>query len=141
MEQQISMTLYEATDLLASNRELIMETWNFFVSIHIALFGAIFIADNRISFRERFIIVPLYIGVMYINYRGQIDNYTNAQKLLTTITRLEEEVAVPMVERLSTHYEAGWMMQYMELIYLTCAGVSFFIVFILQIGQKERHYR
>ena len=132
------MELYEANDLLASNRELIMHTWEFFVSLHIALFGAIFIAEAKITWRERLMIIPLYIGVVYLNYRSQLDNYTNAKKLIATAARLEEEIGLPLAERMSSTYQAGWLIDYLDEMYLICAGVTFFIVFVLQIGQKRR---
>ena len=68
------MTGYELHDLLANARELISDTWNFFLTVHLAVLGIVFIASRGIGFVERTVLVGAYLAFMYMNYAAQLDN-------------------------------------------------------------------
>lgn len=122
------MSLAEIHGILAQNRELITQTWNFFVTVHLAILGLVFIADhNRPPPLARFLIIPAYAAFMYINYRAQVDNYAYSTKILDYAAVIEAE-NVNAYASLSVIFETGWIMKYLPWIYSGAFGFGCVVV-------------
>ena len=76
------MTAYELSDLIASNRGLIAQTWALFISVHVGLFGVTALSRRKINIFERFLFVPIYLPFMYVSWRAQMDNYAYTERLI-----------------------------------------------------------
>jgi hypothetical protein len=114
------MTAYELHDLLVDHRGLIANTWQFFVSVHLALLGLAFV----VRFQERKLILRTlmfvgYAGFMFINYNAQLDNYRYAAVLLDYLA-VATQGAEPAQQALHQVFRKGWVLDYLAYIY----GVS-----------------
>ena len=69
------MSEYELLDLLASNYQKIDGLWNFFISIHLAILGALFLMPRRVSTPERLVAFGAYAAFMYVNRSAMLDSY------------------------------------------------------------------
>jgi hypothetical protein len=117
------MTPFELHDQLLHNRELIYDTWNFFVSVHLALLGVIFVADGQHkSLLQRLLIVPAYGGFMVVNYRAQVDNYGYAQAILGKIGKLDESA------RIVASVDRAWIADYLLEVYAGAAMLSVLLI-------------
>ena len=68
----VNLTLADAHQLLASNRDLINNTWHFFVSVHLALFAVALFSPNRAaSGKPLLLLLPFYAGFMYLGEMGE----------------------------------------------------------------------
>lgn len=74
----------EFLQTIIDQRNLNLNTWNFFVSIHIAIAGILFIIQRRIFWPEKFVVVLGYSLFMYMNWSAQIANYSIFQQMLDT---------------------------------------------------------
>lgn len=112
------MTLAEIHDILASNRALIAETWNFFVSIHLAIIGLVFLAHRaKTPIFLLLLMIPAYTSFMYINFRAQVDNYAYTKKILE-YAEVIEQAEENNLATLSVIFDTGWIIQYLQLIYI-----------------------
>jgi len=69
------MSEFALHELLAHNRELISDTWYYFLTVHLAVFGIVHVASRRVNIFERLTLIIAYLGFLAINYRAQSDNY------------------------------------------------------------------
>lgn len=129
------MSLAEIHTLLAMNRELIAQTWNFFVSVHLAITGIIFVSQgNRVPIVAKAALVPAYLGFMYINFRAQMDNYQYTRKILEYAQEIEATAAVERAT-LSVIFKTGWIIEYLSFIY---GGAAIFAIAIIFLGSWQR---
>jgi hypothetical protein len=116
------MNIGEVHDALAANRALIASTWEFFVSVHIALFGLVFIIDpRRVTLLARAFMLVAYFGFLYLNYRAQIDNYIYSRELIELGVSLERAQGGATQGVLGIAFHAGWVLAYLHYVY---AGVA-----------------
>lgn len=124
------MTGYELHDLLANNRELISDTWNFFLSVHLAIFGIVYIASGRITRLERFSIVIAYIAFMYMNYSAQVDNYDVYDRIIEQI-KLTSQGDGGDVARALVDLNPQWVADWLRELYAVAAGVSTLVIMLI----------
>lgn len=126
MDQMInSESLLQIHELIGQHRELISNTWQFFVSVHIAIFGLLFMINpDRVNWASRLVLFLAYSGFMYLNYNAQIDNYLYAKELLELAKELE--YGLPESQKIMTNVfgKPGWVLQYLIYIFsvATCIG-------------------
>lgn len=125
------MTGYELHDLLSSNRELISNTWQFFLSVHLALFGVIFIASSRILFRERVVLTGAYLGFMYMNFRAQIDNYAANDRLLKAINDMAPSAPGAATAKFLAVGDPYWIVSYLPMVFGAAALASSLIILFI----------
>ena len=126
MDQTMSqaMTAADYHAIFVANRGLIAETWNFFVTVHMAIIGLMFVArGNAVPLIARLLVLVGYAAFMYINYRAQVDNYGYSTEVLRRLQTIEGEKA------LVSMFQIGWINSYLPVIYVG-AGL-FSIVFVL----------
>jgi len=125
----VNLTLADAHQLLASNRDLINNTWHFFVSVHLALFAVAMFSPNRAaSGKPLLLLLPFYAGFMYLNYQAQLDNYNYAKQILdyiATLTQGSSEMAI-----LTASFHKGWLLPYLGWIYTAVGVFSSFVVIV-----------
>jgi hypothetical protein len=113
------MDSISASDLyamLSANRELIANTWHFFVSVHMGVVAALLLARHEGERRPQLLLlIPFYIGFMYLNFRAQIDNYEISRRLIGYIEQYEKNEGVPKI--IATLFEAGWVMPFLAPIF------------------------
>ena len=83
------MSLYELLDLLASNYQKIDTLWQFFIWIHLALLGGLFVVPRRFSIPERIVGFLAYAAFLYVNRSAMLDSYTYHAVLLDEIARFK----------------------------------------------------
>ncbi len=83
------MTLYELLDVIASQRELVFNTWNMFVAVHITIVGGLFLVQRDVSLKERVAAYALYIVFLYMNWNAQVVNYDYIGLLISEARALE----------------------------------------------------
>ena len=110
------MTEYELHVILASNRELIAQTWEFFVTVHLAIMGIFYVA-SRVPKKARFIFIFPYMGFLYLNFRAQIDNYTYAAKILNYLQDVVTTNSDSSTQTLTAAFKAGWILPALPIIY------------------------
>lgn len=114
------MDLLRLHEILTENRMLIAETWNFFVTVHLALIGLVIIAPKQKV--PHLILWPLicaYLSFCFINFRAQQDNYQYVADLLA-LTKTAEIDQLGR-ESLSAVFSAGWISSLLPLIYAAAA--------------------
>ena len=124
------MTAYELHDLLSSNRELISDTWNYFLTVHLAIFGIVYIASGHIRMIERLILVCGYFAFMGVNYMAQIDNYANHERIKDQIRLLGDESA----QALLLAVDKVWISDYILHIYGAAAFISSIVIIMINRG-------
>jgi len=135
------MTLAEIHEILAYNRALIAETWNFFVTVHLALIGLVFLAHRAKSQLFLLILlVPAYASFMYINYRAQIDNYKYTKKILEYAEHIELSVDNNLAT-LSAIFDTGWIIEYLQQIYLLAFVFGVLIILSEVISQRKPFFQ
>ena len=131
------MDIGEVHSALASNRALIASTWEYFVSVHIALFGLIFIIDpKRVTLLSRVFMLVAYFGFLYLNYRAQIDNYIYSRELIELGTMLEKAQVAGSRNVLGVAFHAGWVLAYLHYIY---AGTAVFGAALIAFPHNPKH--
>ncbi|MEO0400717.1 MAG: hypothetical protein AAF224_15020 [Pseudomonadota bacterium] len=125
------MTGYEISDLLASNRTLISETWNYFLTVHLAIFGIIYIASGRTGVTERIILVVAYLAFMVINYAGQVDNYGNYERLIEQIAGMPDSVDGAAQAKALVKLAPVWITDWLPEVYAAAAAVSSLILLLI----------
>jgi len=83
------MSTYELLDVLASNYQKIDGLWNFFITIHLALLGALFLMPRRISIPEKLVVLIAYGAFSYVNRGALVDTYDYHRVVLAEIARLK----------------------------------------------------
>jgi len=101
----------------------VQETWNFFVSVHMAVIGLMFIArGSHIPFFARLLVLPGYAAFMYINYQAQVDNYAYTAEIL-------QQLHVAGNGGVSTSmFRVGWVRGYLQMIYAGAAALSVLVM-------------
>lgn len=118
------MNIAEIHEVLGENRALIASTWEYFVTVHLSLFGLMFLINpQRITVISRVIMLAAYCGFMFINYRAQVDNYAYALELIRIGT--EAELAIDVNSRvISKVFKPGWLIEFLPLIYGVAAALG-----------------
>ena len=127
------VTGYELHDLLAANRELISDTWNFFLSVHLAVFGIVYIASGRTGWAERLVLAGAYLGFMYLNYMAQLDNYTAYNAILSQIMLLEDGSAAKAL----VGGDPAWIVDYLMIVFAAAAICSSLIIMLINRDRAE----
>nr|WP_321440890.1 hypothetical protein [uncultured Hyphomonas sp.] len=126
------MTIEQIHENIALNRELIAETWQFFVTVHLSLFGLLFLIDQRrVKWPVRFIMLAAYAGFMYLNYRAQLDNYNYSFELIRYGLKIETENSDESVLLLAV-FEPGWVVRWLKWIYGVAAVLGAALILIPQ---------
>jgi hypothetical protein len=126
------MSLYELLDLLASNYQKIDTLWEFFISIHLAVLGALFLMPRRVSMPERLVAFLAYAAFSYVNRSALVDTYDYHAVLLKEIARFK--AAPPDTGGLLVQQIAGFNLQAKTQFlawshYLAAAFVAFAMLF------------
>lgn len=131
------MSLAEIHQLLATNRQLIADIWQFFISVHLALFALIFtINPKRVTIFARLALVIAYFGFMYLNYHAQLDNYTYARDLIAAGRRLESDQIIAR-SPLFKAFQAGWIITYLPVIYGVSAALGTGLILLPQRNSRR----
>ncbi len=124
------MTGYELHDLLSGNRELISNTWNYFLTVHLALLGVIFVASGGINTIQRVVLFGAYAAFMYMNYAAQLDNYTFYIRLIEEIDAMPNDADGAMTAKSLATMDPVWIVDWLREVYLA-AGVTCGLVIML----------
>ncbi|MEE4211169.1 MAG: hypothetical protein V2I43_18115 [Parvularcula sp.] len=125
------MTGYELLDLMAENRNAIYETWYFFLSVHMAVFGIVYIARGYTHIIERFVMIGAYACFTYVNFRGQQDNYLLQANLVEEVRALASE---PIAQRLVEGDQSMWISAYLPHLYIAAGVCSALIILFINRG-------
>lgn len=133
------MTGYELHDLLAQNRELITDTWYFFLTVHLAVFGIVHVANRRVRFHERMLLYAAYFGFLAVNYIAQMDNYDVYLKLTEQIALLPGDATSNAAKALAPKGSDIWVTQGQNLlyVYLSAAALSVLVILFTSYGRRE----
>ncbi|MEM9898406.1 MAG: hypothetical protein AAF742_03405 [Pseudomonadota bacterium] len=133
------MTGYELHDLLSGNRELISDTWNYFLTVHLALLGVIFIASNGVNSVQRIVLFGAYIAFMYVNYMAQVDNYEFYTELIAVIQDLPNDAeGAATAKRLAT-MDPTWVVNYLSFVYLGAGAACGLIIMLIRRERREKN--
>jgi hypothetical protein len=132
------MGAYELHDLLVDHRGLIANTWQFFVSVHLALLGLAFV----VRFHDAKLVLRLlmftgYAGFMYINFMAQLDNYRYAAALLNALVE-EASGETPAIRAMHLLFRPGWILDYLHVIYLGSMVLGALAIFIPAFTARAR---
>jgi len=125
------LDLLQLYEVLGQHRELISNTWQFFVSVHIAIFGLLFMINpRRVSLISRIVLFLAYSGFMFLNYNAQVDNYTYSQELINLAHRLEALQPEPNQVLMRTFDAPGWLLSYLHYIFIVamCIGGALIMI-------------
>ncbi len=126
------MTGYELHDLLANARELISDTWNFFLTVHLAVLGIVFIASRGIGFVERTVLVGAYLAFMYMNYAAQLDNYGQYVQIIEQIELLPATAEGAATAKALATMEPVWITEWLMHAYIAAAAVASLIIMLIR---------
>jgi hypothetical protein len=134
------MSPYELLDLLASNDEKINTLWQFFIWIHLAILGALFLMPRRVSMPERLIAFLAYAAFSYVNRSALVDTYDYHTVLLQEIARLK--IAPAETGGLLVQQIAGFDLQtkiaFLAWSHYVAAGVvAFAMLFANALARRE----
>jgi hypothetical protein len=131
------MTAYELHDLLVDHRALIMNTWQFFVSVHLAMLGLAFVVRfHEPKWFMRVLMLVGYAGFMFINYNAQLDNYKYATALLDYLQAIDTPAMIEPERALHSVFRKGWILQYLLPIYGACLILGILAIFLPAFGTK-----
>lgn len=133
------MSLYELLDLLASNYEKIDTLWQFFIWIHLAVLGALFLMPRRVSLPERIIAFLAYAAFNYVNRNALIDSYAYHEVLLEEIARFKagtEETGGLIVQQLAG-FPLTERIAFLEWSHYVAAGVVAFAMLLANVLARE----
>jgi hypothetical protein len=117
------MTPTDLHGVFVDNRALIADTWNFFVTVHMAVIGLMFLARGaHVPLMARLLVLPGYAAFMYINFRAQVDNYTYTAEI---IRKLQAEGDGGLSTAM---FRVGWVTEYLPWIYLGAAVFSVLVI-------------
>jgi len=133
------MDLFNLQQLLAENSELISDTWYYFLTVHLAVFGIVLIANRRINVFERLTLLAAYLGFLFINYRAQEDNYDRQVAIMRSVRRIGEQEGLPAETLLLPSQETLWIARpdILSATYLCIASLA--AVIILFTSWKSRN--
>ena len=80
-------------EMLADNRELVAQTWHFFLSVHMAILAVLYIGQRRTFALERGVLLAAYAGFMAFNYFGQATNYAAYELIVARIRAMGPEAS------------------------------------------------
>lgn len=131
------MTVYELHDLLGEHRALIMNTWQFFVSVHLAMLGLAFV----VRFYEpkwilRAMMLIAYLGFMYVNFNAQLDNYRFSAALLDYLDVLDSATAIAEERALRAVFSKGFV-DYLPWIYGAASFLGLIAIFLPAFGHAK----
>lgn len=128
------MSEFELHQLLAHNRELISDTWYYFLTVHLAIFGIVHVASRRVRFHERILLYAAYFGFIAVNYLAQADNYETYLKLAERIRALPADAA----SALAPKGDQLWITQDQNLLYVYAAAAALSVLIILFTSRARR---
>ena len=120
----------EILGIVGMQRELILNTWNFYISVNLAVLGIIFITHRHINIVERLLGVGAYMAFAYVNYGAQRDNYTYLEFLF-------EEVAATGLD-IGYIFAIGPISEYLPYIYGTAAVVMVLLFTFINLLSHDR---
>ena len=125
------MLAFELQEMLAHNRELISDTWYYFLTVHLAIFGIVHVASRRVSAFERLTLLFAYVGFLYVNYRSQADNYTLHNSITEEIRKLNESGEYRPLSYLLPTENSLWLAtpENLTALYLGVAALAAIIIF------------
>ncbi len=129
------MDTYETMDLIASNREIINANWQFFISLHLALVGVMYISTVRVPLRGRLALIIPYVAFLYMNYQAQVDYYTQDLLLHEYWRSIRDASDIPLGPDLDQAYDVGWINPFLPYIYMVAAFFGGFT--LLMAGAKR----
>ena len=122
------MTGYEIHDLIGQNRELISETWYYFLTVHLAIFGIVYLSGRSARIFERLTLMIAYCGFTYVNFRAQGDNYARQQEFYDQVIALPDVAENQIAKALIPMDQSMWIMEYLEYVYIGAAIFSILII-------------
>jgi hypothetical protein len=125
------MTGYELLDLMAENRTAIYDTWYFFLTVHMAVFGIVYIARGYTHVAERLVMIGAYAAFTFVNFRGQQDNYALQARLAEEIANLPDD---PVARRLVESDASMWISTYLPHLYIAAGICSALIILFINRG-------
>ncbi|MBI1338977.1 hypothetical protein GC169_02035 [bacterium] len=132
------MDIYQLHSSLIEARGLISSTWEFFVSVHLALFGLLFIlSGQKTPIVARLYLLAAYLGFMGMNYLAQVDNYAHAERLVALARALpsdrpENEAVFAVIDR------ANWVTRWLVHVYAGAATLGGLIILTAGLyGRRE----
>ena len=131
------MTLYELLDVIASQRELVFNTWNMFVAVHITIIGGLFLVHRDVSWKERIAAYVLYFVFLYMNWNAQVVNYDYIGLLTAEARALENQngcgVAVCLAKQLPSYANAK------TLVHIVYGVAAFFTLLTVMMINRIAH--
>ena len=126
------MSAYELHDLLVDRGGLIANTWQFFVSVHLALLGIAFVVRRQSPILIlRTVMLIGYAGFMYVNYMAQLDNYTYGAALSAYAATLAGAETNPQLKALHELVaQDGWILRYLVYIYAASTVIGALAIFL-----------
>ena len=89
------ISLAELLDILGQARERTDALWNFFITIHFALFGALVLVRRPLRLVERAVVYVAYLGFAYMNYAAHSTTYEERRVLLEEIAAFPIDMQAP----------------------------------------------
>ena len=132
------MTGADLHEMLADNRELISDTWYFFLTVHMALLAIVYIAHRRTRFPERVFLLAAYTGFVYVNYMAQRHNYENFAAIVGQLKALPDTAEHAIAKALAPPYARPWIADWLIHVYAAAAFISSLIIlFVNRRGDHE----
>lgn len=132
------MSEFALHQLLAHNRELISDTWYFFLTVHLAIFGIVHVANRRVRFHERLLLYAAYFGFIAVNFLAQRDNYETYLKIAKEIGALDHDGAAGAAAALAPKGDLLWITEEQNLLYVYAAAAALSVLIILFTSQGRR---
>jgi hypothetical protein len=125
------MSLYELLDLLASNYQKIDTLWQFFIWVHLALLGGVFVVPRRLSIPERAVGFLAYAGFLYVNRSAMIDSYDYHTVLMDEIAhfKLASDQAGGLLIHQVGDFQLRAKIWFLPWIHLAAAGFVALVLF------------
>jgi len=132
-----SMTGYELHDLLSDSRELISDTWYYFLTVHLAVFGIVHITSRRVSLFERLMLLIAYGGFLYLNFRAQTDNYLAHIRITDQIKAMAGDPSQGVAQALLPAGDTLWVVEWLPHLYGSVAALSLIIIFSTHFNRAD----
>lgn len=125
------MLAFELQEMLAHNRELISDTWYYFLTVHLAIFGIVHVANRRVSAFERLTLLFAYVGFLYVNYRSQTDNYSLHKSITDELHKLDGIGEYRPLSYLLPRENSFWLAtpENLTALYIGVAALAAIIIF------------
>ena len=104
------MTAYELADLAVTLGNRIDFHWGLFITVHLALLGAIVYIDRPLRGVEKVATLLLYIGFASINYQqmsNQVELLNAVYEDVVTMAALPQHASAAVIQRMNDEAEMG----------------------------------